>query len=97
VCFATSVYWWHYIINVCILLVGVTVFSVETMKVGTFDRRHRHASPDDTLFFSVASAAAGAIYAVRLYVLLRSESVKQVDLRPVPQYMRPRFTRCAIL
>jgi len=67
------------------------------MKVGTFDRRHRRASADDTLFLSVASATAGAIYAVRLYVLLRSESIKQVDLRPVPQYMRPRFLRCAIL
>jgi len=80
----------------CVLL-GVTLFCVETMKVGTFDRRQRRASADETLFLSVASATAGAIYAVRLYVLLRSESIKQVDLRPVPQYMRQRFTRCAIL
>jgi len=79
------------------LWVGVGVLCVETMKVGTFDRRHRQASADDTLFLSVASATAGAIYAVRLYVLLRSESIKQVDLRPVPHYMRSRFSICAIL
>jgi len=74
------------------------VFSMETMKVGTFDgRRQRRASADDTLFLSVASATAGAIYAIRLYVLIRSESIKRVDLRPVPHYMCQRFTRCAIL
>ena len=79
------------------LLIGVSVLCVETMKVGTFDGRHRRASADDTLFLSVASATAGAVYAVRLYVLLRPESIKQVDLRPVPQYIRSRFSRCAIL
>jgi len=73
------------------------VLCVETMKVGTFDGGRRRASADDTLFLSVASATAGAIYAVRLYVLLRSESMKQVDLRPVPHYMRSRLSRCAIL
>ena len=76
---------------------GAYVHCVETMKVGTFDRRRRRASADDTLFLSVASATAGAVYAVRLYVLLRSESMKQVDLRPVPQYLRSRFSRCTIL
>jgi len=83
--------------EVRMLLSGVSLLCVETMKVGTVDRRRRRASADDTLFLSVASATAGAIYAVRLYVLLRSESIKQVDLRPVPQYMRSRFSRCAIL
>ena len=75
----------------------MTVLSVETLKVGIFDRRRRRASADDTIFSSVASTTAGAVYAVRLYVLLRPESVKQVDLRPVPQYMHSRFSRCALL
>lgn len=88
---------YYYYCGVCVLLVGVSVLCVETMKVGTMDRRHRRASADDTHFQSVASATAGAVYAVRLYVLLRSDSIKQVDLRPVPQYLRSGLFRCAIL
>jgi len=73
----------------------MTVLCVETIKVGMFDGRRRRASADDTVFLSVASAAAAAVYAVRLYVSLRSESIKQVDLRPVPVPQPARS--CAIL
>lgn len=76
---------------------GVTVVSVETVKLGVTDSQYRRISADDTHFRSMLSPTAGTFYAVRLYVLVPSESACEVDLKPVPRYIQSRYFSCVIL